>query len=81
MRKLHVNRVSAALVAVAAAAAVVGCSSQPQPREARAAGETTDRSTTTSGQQYRDWFSRPGPGRAGTTTATEQYAAWYLRDR
>jgi hypothetical protein len=53
-----------------------------------------DVSTTTAGEQYRDWYSRPDnlagstsagrqytdwyTGRNATTTAGEQYRAWYV---
>ena len=62
---------------------------QPAIPAAPAALAPIDRATTTAGEQYRAWYTRPStiappsaapaPDARGTTTAGEQYVRWYTR--
>jgi hypothetical protein len=76
-RGIRIAQVALALLigATAGSAATLQLT-RPVAPAAVAAPSKVDVSTTTAGEQYRDWYS-PARDLAGSTTAGRQYSDWY----
>lgn len=66
----------ALLIGATAGSAVTLQLTTPAATGAAAIPSAPDVSTTTAGEQYREWYSRPRE-LAGSTTAGRQYSDWY----